>query len=68
MQVKTIIQGYYDGKLVKTSDFENELNKVSKEDLVQFIIDQQCQGSFSHFQEMGSYNKEYTDKWGTNND
>ncbi len=37
---------FYNGDLQKTSDFENKLKEISKEDLIDFIMAMQCRGCF----------------------
>lgn len=68
MNVITIIQAYYDMKLPNTSDFENALMECSKEELVEFIMNAQCQGKFKDEQDKGSYNSEYIEIYGDDSD
>ena len=45
-EVIKAIKEYYKGTLQKTSDFENALKEIPKEDFVEFILEHQCRGCF----------------------
>ena len=64
MKIETAIQGYYEQRLSKCSDLEFALLENSKEELVQFIMDEQCRGRFSDWQDKGNYNQEFIEIWG----
>ena len=64
MVIETMIQAYYEGKIETENDFENNLEEVPKEELIDFIINQQSHGAFKNFQELGSYNQKYQNLYG----
>jgi len=45
-QVIDAVSDFYNMKLQKTSDFEQELEECSKEDLIEFIMEHQARGCF----------------------